>query len=289
MTQIHAALPTPLTAADTVDVASLERVVRRCLDGGAAGLVALGSTGEAMLLTDDERRTVLDVCRASGAPLTVGAGGAGTAATIAEARGWQRYADALLVPVPYYVRPDDDAVVAHFAAVTAALDVPVIVYDIPYRTGKRLAPDALLRILDLDGVAAMKHCPGALGRDTLDLIANSTKPILCGDDALLFPMLALGAEGGVTATACLVPEAYRDMRLDDHDALLPLLDTLAEQAAPAVLKGALAELGVIDTPLVRAPLTPARPLNARRAARQAEAAARTAHTATPRYSTAGAP
>ncbi|WP_202125050.1 dihydrodipicolinate synthase family protein, partial [Actinomadura physcomitrii] len=125
---IHASLVTPFTRSGEVDAKSLERLAVHCLEQGADGLVALGTTGEAALLTAEERRTVVEVCRAvsieHGAPLTVGAGTMGTADTIRKAREHAAYADALLVVVPYYLRPSDDGVIDHFAAVGAAVDVP---------------------------------------------------------------------------------------------------------------------------------------------------------------------
>ncbi|MGI5165475.1 dihydrodipicolinate synthase family protein [Spirillospora sp. CA-253888] len=271
---IHASLVTPFTAGGALDAKSLERLARHCLDNGAAGLVALGTTGEAPLLTADERRAVLEVCRAVsieyGTPLTVGAGTMGTADTLAEVRERAPLADALLVVVPYYLRPSDQGVLDHFAAVGAAVDVPLLPYNIPYRTGKHLGSDALLRLLALDCVIGIKHCPGGIDHDTLALLAARTgKAVLCGDDAYVHPMMALGASGGITASACLAPAAYAELARsgcqDLHNALLPLVDALFAEPSPAVLKACLADLGVLDSPAVRAPLHAPRPENVARA------------------------
>jgi dihydrodipicolinate synthase/N-acetylneuraminate lyase len=289
---IHTPLVTPFTRSGAVDVASLERLARHCLKGGAAGLVALGTTGEAALLDGDERRTVLEVCRAisdqHGTPLIVGAGTMGTEDTIRQARERAPLADALLVVVPYYLRPADDAIVDHFAAIGAAVDVPILPYDVGYRTGKRLSADTLRRVLDLDGVAGIKFCPGAIDHDALAALAASGGPgkavpgkavpgkavpgkaVLCGDDPYVYPMLQLGAAGAITASAALAPHAYIAMAqavrtgdaptaLSLHNALLPMVEALFSEPAPAVLKAALAERGLIDEPGVRAPLRAARP------------------------------
>jgi 4-hydroxy-tetrahydrodipicolinate synthase len=272
---IHAALVTPFTRDGEVDAKSLERLAAHCLRDGATGLVALGTTGEAALLTAEERRTVLEVCRAvsieHGARLIVGAGTMGTADTIREAREHAPLADALLVVVPYYLRPSDDGVIDHFAAVGAAVDVPLIAYNVPYRTGKALSGEALVRLLGLDCVAGIKHCAGAVDQPTLDMLAAETgKAVLCGDDAYVYPMLQLGASGGVAASACLAPRAYADMAdaarhgnaargLALHNALLPLAGALFSEPSPSVLKACLAEIGVIDDPAVRAPLHAPRP------------------------------
>ncbi|WUI00117.1 dihydrodipicolinate synthase family protein [Spirillospora sp. NBC_00431] len=275
MRGIHASLVTPFTRSGEVDAKSLERLALHCLDNGVDGLVALGTTGEAALLSPAEQRTVLEVCRAVsiefGTPLIIGAGTMGTEDSIRQARERAPLADALLVVVPYYLRPSDDAVVDHFAAVGAAVDVPLIPYNIPYRTGKALSADTLLRILELDCVTGMKHCPGGIDADTLAMLAsNPGKWVLCGDDAYIHPMLQLGASGGVAATACLAPSAYASMidaaRRDDavharrfHNELLPLVRALFSEPSPSVLKACLAEEGLIDHPAVRTPLHAPRP------------------------------
>ncbi|XRQ06465.1 dihydrodipicolinate synthase family protein [Actinomadura welshii] len=272
---LHASLVTPFTRSGDVDAGSLERLAAHCLENGADGLVALGTTGEAALLDPAEQRTVLEVCRAvsaaHGKPLIVGAGTMGTADSVRQARERAPLADALLVVVPYYLRASDEAVLDHFAAIGDAVDVPILPYNIPYRTGKTLSADTLTRLLSLASVAGMKHCAGAIDHDTLALLANTGlaagtgKAVLCGDDAYIYPMLQLGAAGGIAACACLAPAAYAGMaaaaRQGDterglalHNALLPLADALFSEPAPAVLKACLAELGLIDEPAVRAPL-----------------------------------
>ncbi|KAB2350753.1 4-hydroxy-tetrahydrodipicolinate synthase family protein [Actinomadura rudentiformis] len=267
---VHASLVTPFTHSGEIDTKSLERLARHCLEQGAAGLVVLGTTGEAAMLTGAEQRAVLETCRAvsieHGTPLIVGAGTMGTAPSIEQARERACLADALLVVVPYYLRPSDQGVLDHFAAIGAAADVPLIPYNIPYRTGKHLSSGTLLRLLDLDCVTGIKQCAGAIDADTLRLLAARTgKAILAGDDAYLYPMLQLGGAGGITASACLAPGAYAAMALAVrdgnharalalHNALLPLADALFSEPSPAVLKAALADRGIIDSPSVRAPL-----------------------------------
>ncbi|TMR06298.1 4-hydroxy-tetrahydrodipicolinate synthase [Actinomadura soli] len=266
----HASLVTPFTRSGEVDAKSLERLAVHCLDHGAAGLVALGTTGEAAMLSPAEQRTVLEVCRAvsieHGTPLTVGAGTIGTEDSIRQARERAPLADALLVVVPYYLRPSDEGVVDHFAAIGAAVDVPLVAYNVPYRTGKPLSAETLLRILALDCVAGIKQCAGAVDHDTLAVLAaNTGKAVLCGDDAYLYPMLQLGASGGITASACLAPAAYAAMSaaardgnaprgLALHNALLPMAEALFGEPSPSVLKECLVEEGLIDEPAVRAPL-----------------------------------
>jgi 4-hydroxy-tetrahydrodipicolinate synthase len=273
MEGIHVSLVTPFTGTGDVDTTSLERLARHGLDQGAAGLVALGTTGEAAMLTPEEQGTALrvsrKVCDEYGVPLTVGTGTVGTETSVRQAKECAEIADALLVVVPYYLRPTDEGVLDHFAAIGDAVDVPLIPYNIPYRTGKTLRPETLLSLLAQDYVAGMKHCAGAIDADTLTLLAGAGPDvdILCGDDAYLYPMLQLGAAGGITASACLAPGAYAAMatavRTGDaataralHEGLLPMVDALFAEPSPSVLKAALAELGLIDHAAVRSPLRP---------------------------------
>ncbi|HEU5155448.1 MAG TPA: dihydrodipicolinate synthase family protein [Streptosporangiaceae bacterium] len=273
MDGIHASLVTPFTRTGAVDTASLERLARHCLEGGVAGLVALGTTGEPAMLTPEEQGTVLRLCRKVsdeyGVPLTVGCGAIGTETSVRQARECAEIADALLVVVPYYLRPSDEGVREHFAAIGAAVDVPLIPYNIPYRTGLTLRPETLLGLLAEDYVIGMKHCAGAIDADTLTLLAEAGpgSGILCGDDAYLYPMLQLGADGGITASAAIAPAAYAAMadavRANDvttaktlHERLLPVVNALFAEPSPSVLKAALAELGLIGDPYVRRPLRP---------------------------------
>jgi 4-hydroxy-tetrahydrodipicolinate synthase len=275
MNGIHVPLVTPFRTDGAVDVFSLERLAHHLLGQGAAGLVALGTTGEAPLLTDAERRTVIEVCRrvsdAHGTPLTVGAGTVGTDESVRQAEERAEAADLLLVLVPYYLRPSDEGVVEHFAAVGAAAGVPLVVYNVPYRTGKTLRVETLLALLASDHIVGVKHCAGSIDADTLTLLAHG-HGVLGGDDAFLYPMLALGAAGGVVASANVAPAALVAMaeavRAGDterarelHHALLPLTRALFAEPSPGVIKAVLAELGLIAHPGVRAPLRAPAPVS----------------------------
>jgi 4-hydroxy-tetrahydrodipicolinate synthase len=273
MKGIHVPIVTPFAANGTVDVPSLERLAHHLLDQGAAGLVALGTTGEAPMLTEGERRTVIDACRrvsdAHGTPLTVGAGTIGTDESAREARERAESADLLLVLVPYYLCPSDEGVIEHFATVGAAAGVPLVVYNVPYRSGKTLRVETLLTLLAGDHVAGVKHCAGSIDADTLTLLAHAGD-VLCGDDAFLYPMLQLGAAGGIAASGNVAPGALAAMseavRAGDaerarglHQGLLPLTRALFAEPSPSVIKAVLAELELIDHAGVRAPLrAPAR-------------------------------
>lgn len=278
---VHVPLVTPFGPDGTLDVPSLERLAHHVLDEGAAGLVVLATTGEGGLLTADERRTVVEVCRrvsdAHRTPLTVAAGTMGTEESARQAMERSAAADALLTVVPYYLRPSDEGVLDHFAAVGAAAGVPLIVYNVPYRTGKALRAETLPALLAAEHVAGVKHCPGAIDAGTLALLAaGHGGQVLAGDDALLYPMLALGAAGGITASANVAPAAFAAMdraaRSGDtgrarrlHDALLPLVTALFAEPSPSVIKAVLVERGLIGHATVRPPLRAPRPEAVRRA------------------------
>jgi 4-hydroxy-tetrahydrodipicolinate synthase len=273
---LHVPLVTPFDAAGAVDLAALERLAEEVLDAGADGIVALATTAEASSLDERERDAVLAVCARvaadRGVALIVGAGTNDTRTTIArhEALGEVEGVTASLAVVPYYVRPSEAAIVAHFQAVAARSPVGLIVYNIPYRTGRGLGAQALLELAATDGIVGVKQAVGALDVDTLELLAQAPRDfaVLCGDDAFLLALLLMGGAGAITASAHLCTERFAALiaaagagRLDEArahaEALLPLILALFAEPSPAVLKAMLHEAGRIATPDVRMPLQPA--------------------------------
>jgi 4-hydroxy-tetrahydrodipicolinate synthase len=246
------------------------------LDAGATGLVALGTTGEPATLTADERRAVVDVCaqvcRARGADLVVGAGSNDTAASVDALRALAEWPQvgAALVPVPYYTRPSEEGVVAHFARLAADAPVPVVAYNIPYRTGRVLGAATLRRLAELPNVVGVKHAVGAVDADTVAFLADLPAgfAVLAGDDVFVSPMLALGAAGGILASAHVGTERFVELcdawRDGDVGRARPLGNRLSALSAalfaepnPAVVKGVLHAQGRIPTGAVRLPLLPA--------------------------------
>lgn len=281
---LHVPLVTPFDAAGRVDLDALERLAHHCLDGGAAGLVALGTTAEAPTLTAAEADAVVlrcaAVCTARGVPLTVGAGGNDTAAAVraVAARGAQGGVDAILSVVPPYSRPSEEGVVAHFERVAAASAVPLYLYEVPHRTGIRLSAAALLRLAAVPGIAGMKLAVPAVDAEALALLAGAPPSfaVLAGEDALILPLAAAGAHGAIAASAhcetarfaaLLAAVGAGDLSAARAGAaaLLPLVQALFAEPNPAVIKALLHRDGLIATPDVRLPLLPASPGAARRA------------------------
>src|SRR3954467_8718061 len=161
-------LVTPFAEDGSVDLDSLERLAAQVIEDGAAGIVALATTGEATSLTAGERDAVVATCAAvcadKGAALIAGAGTNDTRTTIErhEALADVPGVRASLAVVPYYVRPSETAIVRHFQAVAARSPVPLIVYNIPYRTGRGLGSAALLELARSDNVVGVKQAVGGV-------------------------------------------------------------------------------------------------------------------------------
>ncbi|WP_413797077.1 4-hydroxy-tetrahydrodipicolinate synthase family protein [Streptomyces iranensis] len=275
---IHVPLITPFTADGRIAETALERLAHSMLDAGAAGLVALGTTGEPATLTPQEKTAVIDVCarvcRDRRAALTVGAGSNATlhsTTALAELSRWPE-ATGALVPVPYFTRPSPDGVLAHFAELAAGSPVPLIAYHIPYRTGRPLDAQALRELGRLPGVAGVKYATGGVDQTAVALLGDlpADFAVVAGDDAFISPLLALGAAGGILASAHLAPERFVELatawrngdliRARELGHVLATLSTAAfAEPNPTVIKGVLHAEGRIPTPDVRLPLLPAEP------------------------------
>ncbi|MEV0903027.1 dihydrodipicolinate synthase family protein [Actinoplanes sp. NPDC049802] len=260
LTGIHVPLITPFDDAGAVALGVLERLAHEVLDGGAAGLVALGTTGEPGSLDAAERRAVVDtiaaVTRQRGATLLVGAEMTAPGAIA-------------LSLVPPFVRPGEEGVVAHFEAG----DGPRVIYHVPYRTGQELSAATIRRLAAIPGVLGMKYATGAVDATTVALLADPPPgfALLGGDDVLISPMLALGAHGGILASAHVETssfvELFRAWQDGDVKTARALGDRLAGVSAalfaepnPTVIKAVLHAQGRIPSAAVRLPLLPAGPL-----------------------------
>src|SRR3954447_3666300 len=289
-----APIVTPFDAAGAVDLDALERLGAELLDAGATGLIALSATGEPSSLDAAERDAVVAacarVCADRGADLIVGAGTNDTRETIRrhEALAAVPGVSASLAVVPYYVRPSEAGVVAHFQAVAERSPVPLITYNVPYRTGRGLGAEALLELAATDNVAGLKQAVGALDADTLTVLAGKPEgfAVLGGDDAFTFPTMLMGGDGAISAAGHLCTERFVAMLAagaagdvatgrPHAEALLALVGALFAEPSPAVIKALLHAEGRIPTPDVRLPLVNAAPASLERA-RAALGAARAA-------------
>jgi 4-hydroxy-tetrahydrodipicolinate synthase len=276
LTGLFVPLITPFTADGRLAAGPLEALACRVLDAGAAGLVALGTTAETPTLSSAERGTVLDicaaVCRERGAALIAGAGSNDTAASaraLAELARWPEVTAALTV-VPYYSRPGEAGVLAHFSHLAAASPVPLVLYHIPYRTGQPLSWQAICQLGELPGIAGIKHAVGGIDADTVHLMAGLPDgfSVLAGDDLFAPSLLALGAHGAIQASANVATAQFAahvaawragdlaGARAAGHR-LSRLCAALFAGPNPTVIKAVLHAGGQIPSPQVRLPLLPA--------------------------------
>jgi 4-hydroxy-tetrahydrodipicolinate synthase len=280
---LYVPLITPFTDDGHLAPDVLEKLAFTVLDSGAAGLVALGATGEHATLSDAERQTVIGicarVCAERDAALIVGAGSAGsagpdetvgTARELRELAAWPEVSAALAV-VPGRPRSAEKGVVAHFTRLAADSPVPLIVDNSPGRAGRALGGQTLLRLASLPGISGIRHAVGAVDHDTITLMAARPDDfaVLAGDDVFASPLLALGADGGMLASASVCTAEFATLVAAWHYGhveeardlgyrLFPLSAALSAEPSPAVVKGVLHAQGKIPSPAVRLPLVPAR-------------------------------
>ena len=265
------ALVTPFDDQGRVDRRALGRIVAWQIERGIHGLVPCGTTGEGATLDEEEKHEVIaeTVQVAAGrVPVVAGCGTNDTRTTLAGARLAARAgADALLVVTPYYNKPNPSGMIAHFEAVAGETDLPVVVYNVPGRTGQNLGVELTLRLAAIPGVAGVKEASGNLEQIAAILGARPAGfAVLSGDDALALPTVALGAEGlisvvsnaapGETAellSAALAGDLVRARSL--HFRLLPLMRANFLESNPVPIKSAMHLLGFCSA-AVRPPLGP---------------------------------
>jgi 4-hydroxy-tetrahydrodipicolinate synthase len=244
-----------------VDADSFCKLVDFQIDNGTAGLVPVGTTGESPTLSHEEHDLVVELCikQAAGrVPVIAGAGSNSTAEAVRLAEhAATAGADAVLIVSPYYNKPTQAGLYAHFAAVAAAVDVPVIVYDIPGRSIVRVNDDTLARLAsDFANISGVKDATADLVRPTAvqNLLGNDFTQ-LSGEDATALPYLAAGGHGCISVTANIAPKLLSEMHTawwaSDiktaqaiHQKLLPLHDAMFCEASPGPVKYAASLLGI---------------------------------------------
>jgi len=267
------ALVTPFRDGE-VDARALEALVEAQIAGGINALVPCGSTGEAATLTHEEHLAVVRaVVRAARGrlPVIAGTGSNSTAEAIRLTRGAEEAgADAALLISPYYNKPTQDGIYRHYAAVADATGLPLILYNIPGRTGSNITPDTIARLARLPNIAGVKEASGNLAQ-VLEIIDESGPDfgIYSGDDILTLPIMAAGGHGVIAVGANLMPRAYVELtdallagdleraRMQNHR-LLPLMMALTLEVNPIPVKTALAMMGQCADEF-RLPLTPMSP------------------------------
>jgi 4-hydroxy-tetrahydrodipicolinate synthase len=270
----YTALITPFHADGTFDEPTMRRLVNRQIDAGIRGLVPCGTTGEAAAMTPDEHehvvRTVVEQA-AGRVPVIAGAGCNNTAHAIElSQRCAAAGADALLHVTPYYVKPTQEGLRRHFLAIAEAVDVPIVLYNVPGRTGVTLQPRTILTLAEDPRIIAVKQAVPDL--EALMAIVHgrpSGFAVFSGEDALAMPMVALGADGVISVVCneapaqmagliCATHAGHLDVARGLQRTLLPLMQANFAESNPIPVKSAMARLGLAGNHL-RLPLTPLAP------------------------------
>lgn len=267
------ALVTPFTRSGAIDETALQRLVEYQISGGVELLVPCGTTGESATMTEAEDQQVIKLVidAAKGrARVLAGTGSNATAAAIeysqtARALG----ADAVLVVAPFYNKPTQDGLYAHFRAVAESIsDLPVVIYNVPGRTSSNISAQTTLRLArDVPNIAAVKEASGNLSQ-IMEILRDRPAGfrVLSGDDSFTFPLLALGAEGLISVAANEAPALMSQMinlalkgnwneARALHYRLLPLMEVNFIESSPGPVKAALAMMGLIEESY-RLPLVP---------------------------------
>jgi 4-hydroxy-tetrahydrodipicolinate synthase len=268
---VGTALVTPFTRAGEIDEPALRALVSRQVEGGVHFVVPCGTTGETPTLSADERERVIrmtvEICRGR-MPVLAGVGGYDTAevaatASAVEALGVQ----GLLSVTPYYNKPTQEGLFQHYAAIAARTSLPVIIYNVPGRTGCNVEPRTLARLAAIPNIVAVKEASGNMTQICeVCRVVPDDFTVLAGDDAMALPAMAVGGRGVISVASNVVPD--RMARLvnaalagdfgaarDEHHALLPLMLVNFIESNPIPVKAALAMMGLCEE-VYRLPMVP---------------------------------
>ena len=267
------ALVTPFKTDGSIDEDRMRALVDRQINGGVKLLVPCGTTGESATMTEEEDARVIgmtiDVARGR-AKVIAGAGSNSTASAIEYSQRAQDLgADAILQVAPWYNKPTQEGLYAHFRAIAAAVpDMPIMLYNVPGRTSSNIAAQTTLRLArDCENIVAVKEASGNLSQ-IMEILRERPKgfAVMSGDDAVTLPLIALGAEGIVSVASNEVPDLMSQMtnlalagKWDEarvlHYRLLPLLEVNFIESSPGPVKAAMAMMGLLDEHF-RLPLVP---------------------------------
>jgi 4-hydroxy-tetrahydrodipicolinate synthase len=268
------ALVTPFRRDLSLDEEALRRLVRRQIEAGIDFLVPCGTTGESPTLSHEEQNRVVEITveEAGGkTPVVAGAGGNNTAHVIEMAREFAaRGAKGILSVAPYYNKPTQEGLYQHYKAIAAAVALPVILYNIPGRTGVNIEPATLARLAQIENIVGVKEASGNISQ-MATVLASVPKDfvVLSGDDGITLPLMALGGRGAISVASNEIPaEMAHITKLANandfaaarelHDRWFPLMDANFIETNPIPVKSALALMGLVE-PVFRLPLVPPRP------------------------------
>ncbi len=264
------ALITPFRKDGSVDEEALRRLVNFQEENGVNTLVPCGSTGESAMMSYEEHLKVIGIVvdEAKKAKVLAGAGSNCTSEAVELSKNAEDLgADGVLSISPYYVKPTQEGIYRHYEAIEAALDIPIIVYNIPGRTGSNITVDTMLRLAELPGIAGVKEASGNMSQ-IQNIIARRPEgfEVLSGDDSITLALMSMGADGviSVTSNCCpgLMSEMVNNAQSDNfdiaksiHNKLFPLFGALFCESNPIPIKYVMGTMGY-GNGCPRLPLTP---------------------------------
>ncbi len=265
------ALVTPFRQDFSLDEAALRRLIARQVDAGIDFLAPCGTTGENPTLTREEHLRVVEISLAEAkgrVPVLAGAGGYNTAEIVSLARALESlHVDGILSVAPYYNKPTQEGLYLHYKAIADAVTVPVILYNVPRRTGVNIEPETVRRLAEIENIVGIKEASADISQ--MGAVISKTREsflVLSGDDAIALPLIALGGHGLISVASNEIPaEMTRLVRcaLQDDFAgarslqrkYLPLMDVNFIETNPLPVKAAMAAMGLLE-PVWRLPLCP---------------------------------
>jgi 4-hydroxy-tetrahydrodipicolinate synthase len=267
---ISTALITPFKTDGTVDEDAFRRLIDFQEENGVDVIVPCGSTGESATLSPDEHIRVIEIAvdQAKKAKVLAGAGSNSTAEAITLSRHAEDLgADGILSISPYYNKPTQDGIYLHYKAIAESVEIPIVVYNVPGRTGSNITSETMLRMAEIPGIDAVKEASGNMAQ-VQRIIAGRPKgfEVLSGDDGLTIPLMSIGADGVISVAGNCCPGLmskmvhYMESRLFDealgiNNMLLPLFSALFVESNPIPVKFAMKRLG-FGNGIPRLPLTP---------------------------------
>ncbi|WP_234117564.1 4-hydroxy-tetrahydrodipicolinate synthase [Clostridium hydrogenum] len=253
-----------------VDFASYKKLIQNYTSKGVSGLMPLATTGETPTLSEYEYESILEKTveyTENKVPLYIGFGGNNTEKMAKSIKMFEKYKiQGILSVCPYYNRPSQKGIYEHFKRISESTALDIVLYNIPYRTGRNIENDTVRKLAELKNIVGIKDACGDFNQTT-DLLLNRPKDfsILTGEDAFFYSTLMLGGDGGIMASAHLNAEKYVEIfnkaKQNDHEGafeiwkkVAPIIPLLFEEPNPAPIKYCLSKLGLIKSPEVRLPL-----------------------------------
>jgi 4-hydroxy-tetrahydrodipicolinate synthase len=261
-TGVGTALVTPFTKSGELDERAVRQLGRRQIEAGIDFLVPCGTTGESPTLTDAERTRMVEILvdEAGGrVPVLAGAGGYNTAEVIHQADGMRRAgASGLLSVTPYYSKPTQEGLFQHYRAIAESTPLPIVVYNVPGRTGSNVEPATLARLAEIPNIVGVKEASGNMTQmcDVCHAVPQDFI-VLSGDDALTLPLMAVGGDGVISVASNEIPAEMSRMvqaaaRNDFaaaraiHERILPLMQVNFVESNPIPVKAAMAAMGLLE-------------------------------------------